>query len=172
MLRIKFYKIFLLALMFAVNATAQHAEKIKKDAETMCKATLSEDFNTLANYTHPKLITALGGKDKMVETLKKGFSDMKAKGGVFFDASVGDAGEVLSIGTELYSILPQKVVLKFKDVKISSVSSLVAVSKDNGTTWYFIDAGGMTDDQFKQMLPAAYGKLKIPKKTEPLITRD
>jgi hypothetical protein len=169
-------KIFYLAIccFFTVVgiANAQHAEKIKKDAEIMCKATLNGDFNTLAGFTHPIVLKAMGGKDKMIGVLTNGFRQMKTEGMSFYEAGVGEPGEIINIGTELYSVVPQKVVMQAKGFKIHSTSSLLAISSNKGANWYFLDAGGMTDAQFKQFFPNAYGKIQIPKRVEPTVVRD
>ena len=136
----------------------------------MAKATLNGDYKTLVKYTHPKVVKMMGGKDKMVTVLTSSISQMKSQGVSFEKANIGEPGKTISVGTELYSVLPQQLVMKANGQKFSTTSTLLASSADKGKTWYFTDAGGMTDQQIKQLFPGVLGKLTINKRTAPIIS--
>jgi len=156
-------------LLINFNLWAQQQVAIKYAAEIMAQATLKGDYETLANYTQPKVITLMGGREKMIAVVKNGMAAMKNQGVTFKEASVGTPGKVVNTGTALYAVVPQRIVMQTNQGSISTSTSLLACSMNKGKTWYFTDAGNMTDAQLKQLFPGVLGKLVIPKRTTPVM---
>lgn len=160
----------LLVTAFVFDSTAQQQQnQIKIMAEHMAKATLSGDYKTLAKYTHPKIVKMMGGQDNMIATLSDTFKKMHSQGYMFENATVGTPGKVVTVGKELYAVVPQRIQMKANGMSISTTTSLLANSADNGKHWYFTDAGSMTDEQVKKLFPGLSGKLVIPKRTMPVL---
>lgn len=164
----KYLATLLIIVTTFLNGVAQQQQQIKQAAELMAKATLKGDYKTLAKYTHPKVVKMMGGREKMVTILSSAINQMKSQGITFEDATVGDPQKIITVGTELYTVLPQRIVMKVNGQTISNASTLLANSSDKGKTWYFTDAGGMTDQQIKQLFPGVLGKLTINKRTTPV----
>ncbi|MES2378074.1 MAG: hypothetical protein V4553_15910 [Bacteroidota bacterium] len=165
----KHLKIILVFLTLSINVNAQYAMKIKHDAEEIAKAVVSNDFKTVVKYTHPIVIRMVGGPDKMIALMNKGLETMKAQGAAITGSEIGEPGKILNTKTALYSVVPQKVTMTSNGTKFYSTSSLLAISSNNGASWYFVDAGNITDAQIKQIFPEIYGKLTIPKRSEPVV---
>ena len=155
-----------------INAFAQHEEKIKSDAEIMVKATLNNDFKTLAQYTHPTLIRMMGGTDAMIALLNKSMAEMKSKGASIVDGIIGQPGKIIEIGKNLYSVVPQKVIMQSNGTKFFTNSSLLAISENKGESWYFLNVGSDNDENIKLLLPEISGKIDIPKGTKPIVITD
>ncbi len=62
--------------------------------------------------------------------------------------------------------MPQTVFMKVPNGKMKQESHLLAISKDNGVYWYFIDTVKLTDENVKSVLPNFNSDLKIPAKKE------
>jgi|GEM_PF-3179387 len=139
---------------------------LNRDVTAMMKATIANDFAVLAKYTHPLVVQMMGGADRMTAYLTNEFKKMQEQGVAFSDAQAVLPEKVIAVGTELYCVVPQKVVMAYGSKRITNTSSLLAVSNNGGSTWRFVDAGGMTDEQIKQYFPKIYGKLTIPKRSE------
>ena len=45
---------------------------IKQQAESTANAILSDDYETLIRFTHPRVIELVGGREKMISLIKKG----------------------------------------------------------------------------------------------------
>lgn len=165
-------KFTLLALFITVlsfNSFAQQAAQIKAAAQIMATATLNGDYKALAKYTHPKVVKMMGGQDKMITVVKQGLEQMKTQGYKIESVKVGNPGKVITTPSGLYSALSQSTVLNVNGKKLSNTSTLLANSADKGKTWSFVDAGGMTDAQLKQIFPDVVGKLEIAKRTAPVL---
>jgi hypothetical protein len=52
--------------------------------------------------------------------------------------------------------------------KIRRESHLLAISKDNGKHWYFMDTANLLRDNVKSILPHYNMELKIPAKEQPV----
>ena len=61
----------------AQTATQQQKAHIKALVQKIGDATVKEDYKTVLAYTHPKLLNAFGGSDKMLLLLRKTFGDLK-----------------------------------------------------------------------------------------------
>ena len=161
--------VLLITTFFSSNA--QQEKQIKQAAELMAKATLNGDYKTLTKYTHPKVVKMMGGSEKMITVLSGAINQMKSQGVSFDGATIGEPVKPITVGTELYTVMPQKIVMKANGQKISTTSTLLANSPNKGKTWYFTDAGGMTDQQIKQLFPGVLGKLTIAKRSAPVVTK-
>lgn len=172
MLRAKFYCLFLLFSAIAVSATAQHSDKIKMNAEELVKATVNNDFKVVVKYTYPMVVKMMGGAQKMINVLTEGAETMKAQGAAFKGGEIGEPGKILNVNGKLYSVVPEKIIMESNGTKFYATSSLLAISSDKGTNWYFIDGGNLTDAQIKQLFPEILGKLTIPKRSSPVVIHD
>jgi|GEM_PF-2101263 len=68
-------------LLFAaitMQANAQHNEKILQSANAWADTQKNDDFETLANYTSPKLLAYSGGREKWIVNRKSTLQRMPA----------------------------------------------------------------------------------------------
>lgn len=161
--------ILLLLTASFTTVSAQQKTQIKQQAQLMANATIKGDYKTLVKYTHPKIVNMMGGKEKMIAVVNKGVSQMQTNGITFKQALIGEPGNILNTGTGLYAVIPQKLIMNANGRTMTTTSSLLASSTDKGKTWYFTDAGNISDEQLKQLFPGVLGKLTIPKRTMPVV---
>ncbi len=158
---------FLFYFLFANTQTV--SENIKSQAEKMVTAFKDENYNSLLDYTYPKILEIAGGKEVLESMVKQMMDDMKADG-VFVDsATVGEPGAVFEAGTELHSTITQTVYMKYTGGRMISESTLLAVSMDAGSNWYFLDIKQLTPAMKTQFFPEFNPELIIPE-PKPLIT--
>jgi hypothetical protein len=164
----KYLKILLLLAIASVNLYAQDTAKIKRSAEIVVKATLIGDFKTVAMYTYPKVVEAMGGTNKMIELMDKTIAEMKSQGVIIKAGEIGQPGVILNTGVRLYSVIPEKIIIEVNGKRFYSTSSLLAISSNKGIDWYFIDAGNLSDEKVRQIFPDTRDKLIIPKLSVPI----
>jgi hypothetical protein len=157
----------LLFIAIYTNGFAQDTTKIRLNAEAIAKAIVDHDLKTVVQYTHPMVVNLVGGPDKMIDLMTKEFETMKAQGVTFVAGEIGKPGQIFITKTALYSVVPQKVIMAANGTKFYSDSFLLAISLNNGDSWYFVDGSNLTDAQIKQVFPEIYSKIVIPKKSEP-----
>jgi hypothetical protein len=122
------------------------------------------DFERLADFTHPKVVELMGGREKMAEFVRKGMADMKTQG--FETLSYTPAAEptqVLREGRTLYAILPARLRMRTPDgVVFVSESFMIALSGDDGKNWKFVSGATADATRLKILMPEVADKLKLP----------
>ncbi|MFT3705116.1 MAG: hypothetical protein QM802_22305 [Agriterribacter sp.] len=152
--------------------TAAAKASLQSAAQKMGALFVQKDYVAFIKYVNPKVLTAMGGKDKMMETLKAAMKQMEEQGISFNKFTIGEPSKIIYTKTDLESVVPQILELKTKDGRVVSTSYLVATSNDNGKTWYFVDTAGKTLAQMKTFIPSLSNELVIPAKTQPVFYKN
>jgi hypothetical protein len=157
---------FLFLFMFAPVQEDQRLDTAAKEAQRAADATVKADVETLADLTHPKIIELAGGRDRMIEAVRKGMESMKAQGIAIRSAEVAKPERIVEGEGALYCLIPQTVVLDVEGGTLTSRSHVIGVSRDSGKTWRFIDvAPGAA--KTREMFPEIPKDLKIPERQPP-----
>ncbi|MDI9366137.1 MAG: hypothetical protein QM541_14365 [Flavobacterium sp.] len=171
---------FMLAAMLLVMAstllaqTPQQIATLKAQANAMATAIKKQDFKTVIKMTNPKVVAAAGGEAKLLEQLSKGMGMMKAKGMNMSISNVviGEPSPFIKVKKQLQCTVPDKLEVKMIGGTISTNSTLIAISDDDGKTWNFIDAVGKNIAALKKVLPNLSDKLVIAKTEQPQFVPD
>src|SRR5688572_11812553 len=146
--------------------------KVKEQAEMTAKSLLENDFETLMKFTYPKVIELVGGRDKMISLIKKGTVEMDQQGISFDKVIIGEPSKTIMAGEEAHCLISQTIFMKVPKGKIKSETYLLAISKDSGNHWFFIDTVNLTMDNIKKVLPNYNPELIIPGKKQPEFIKD
>src|SRR5207248_2631782 len=149
------------------NADPQ-TERIRNLAAENSAALTAENYPRLVELTYPKVVEMIGGRDKMIETLRRGSEDMKAHGSAILGAEVSEPKEVVTVGDRQFAILPMTVRVRVPDGTLRSTGFLIAVSEDHGKTWTFIDGAGLKE-KLVQVLPEFPPQLLLPPREQPVL---
>lgn len=147
-------------------------EKIAAEARKAAEAVLKSDFKTTADYTHPKVIEEIGGREKMILVMEDGDKKMRADGMQFESVDIGQPAQISENGNIVSALVPETVYLKVPQGYLKTESQLVAVSENKGEQWYFIDAASLTTETLGDFLPELAGKISLPEKKSPVFTED
>ena len=162
----------ILFLAFSLSTKSQDLSLIiKQQATEMSEATVKGDYSLVIKYTYPKLIEFIGGVEKMKDIMTKGTEQMNAQGMTIEKVIIGEIGKIFVAGDELHCIIPEKITMKLKDGHLLINSNLLAVSKNKGKNWYFVDCN-MGKGQLVQLFPKFNNELIIPEKQTPIKTND
>ncbi|QEC44015.1 hypothetical protein [Pseudobacter ginsenosidimutans] len=167
--------IFVLFCLSSVNSQQtikDHSKSIKEQAEKMGELLVKKEYDSFARYNHPTILEMMGGKQKMIEVLEKSINEMEAEGISFTKVSFGQPSTVIPVKNELQCTVPQEIEMKMPNGRMVTKSTLIAVSEDNGKTWWFLDTAGKDISVMKQILPNLSSKIVIPEKEEPVIFKD
>ena len=119
------------------------AEQIRKLAAEDGVALASGNYARLADLTYPKLVELLGGRDEMIEMLRRGSEDMKAHGSAILATEVSAPKDIVVAGDKQFAIVPMVVRIHVPEGSLRSNGYLIALSEDRGNTWKFIDGAGL-----------------------------
>ncbi|MGZ3927414.1 MAG: hypothetical protein ACXVJG_10705 [Mucilaginibacter sp.] len=152
----------LLLFVIPIQSFAQDTVKLKHQAQAVANALLKSDYATVVNHTYPKIVTASGGKAQMLHMLKTGMQQMQAQGITLESATIGSPGKFYKAGAEIHCLVPETVVLKSDRGRLVNHANLLAISKNGGNMWYFLDINQNTYKQIPKLFPNFNKKLVIP----------
>jgi len=147
------------------------ATNIKVQAMDMASAVMNNDFNTFVKYMHPGIIGFAGGERMMKAKMDSAASAMKRFKVSFKKCSVGHPGEIIRHQDLLQSVYPQTTVMTTPMGELTVETSIIALSKDNGTSWWFIDTNVYRLDKLKNLIPELSPRLLIPPRKKPQLVR-
>jgi hypothetical protein len=165
---------FLAALVFSAPCRAADApspESIRAAAQSCADAMLKGDFEAFANFTHPKLIEMFGGRQKFIDTIKKGDAEMKSQKATITSFTVRAPDSTTKGGADLFAVVPTTLAMTIKDSKIKQDGYLIAVSSDNGAHWTFVTGEGIERAKLKEILPNLPDELKLPAKAAQVVEK-
>jgi hypothetical protein len=147
--------------------------KAAEQAEAIKKAVLDGDVSKLADLTHPKVVEAMGGKEKVIAASKAVLDQMKAQGIEIKSYTIGKPGDPVKDDKATYVVLPTKLELTAPKVKVQSESYLLAMTTDAGKTWTFADGTGLAAGPAREaLLPTLPKDLKLPEPKPPTVTKE
>jgi hypothetical protein len=173
------YRILITLLL--VGASLQIAsgdpqtERIRKLAAENSAALTSGNYAHLVDLTYPKVVEMIGGREKMIETVRRGTEDMKARGNAILGAEVSEPKQVVTSGDKQFAIVPMTTRVRVPEGTLRSNGFLIAVSEDRGKTWTFIDGAGFVREPGKekeklaQVLPDFPAQLSLPAREQPVL---
>ena len=173
----RIFSLVALSLVMATTLMAQTPQQLaalKTQANAMANAIKKQDYKTVIKMTNPKIVAAGGGEAKMMEELNKGIGMMKAKGMNISinNVSLGVPSAFIKVDKQLQCTVPDKIDIKMIGGTVSTNSTLIALSDDNGKTWNFIDAMGKNVATIKQVIPTLSDKLIIANMDKPQFVPD
>src|SRR5262249_35112704 len=139
--------LFVLAVL-AVPVRAEEKVNVDKAVElakVMEKAVLAGEHAKVVELTHPKVVEAMGGKEKMIEAIEKIMSAMKAQGIAIKSHTIGKPEEPVVDGKSAFVVLPTKLEMTAPQTKIAVESYLLGFTTDNGKSWLFVDGAGLNE---------------------------
>jgi hypothetical protein len=157
----------LLILLFPGYVFAQDTTALKRQANLLAKAFIASDYNTIINHTYPNVLVQSGGREKMMNTIKKGVDQMKAQGVIFESVKIGSPGKIYKSGEELQCLIPEILTLKLNNGHLINHSYLLAITKDKGKKWYFLDLNKGTLPHLHAVVPNLNKEMVIPEVTQP-----
>jgi hypothetical protein len=163
---------FLLIIVTTVSFGQVESKVIKEQAELTAKAVLNDDYETIIKFTYPKVIELVGGRDKMIALIKKGKIEIQQQGITFDKVTIGQPSKTVIAGDEIHCLVPQTVYMKVPKGKMKSETQLIAVSRDKGNNWFFIDAVNLNKGNIKSILPNYNFDLILPTKKQPIFIAD
>ena len=145
---------------------------ILQQADKMGKAFVAGEYDAFAKFTHPTIVTMMGGKEKMISEIARNFDQIKTEGVSFQNVSYGEPSQIIQYEGQLQCTLPQMIEMKVNDGTVTANAVLIAVSMDNGINWFFIDPTGNDITTMRKIIPTLSPKLNIPVSVEPSYSKE
>ncbi|RZJ71508.1 MAG: hypothetical protein EOO45_11810 [Flavobacterium sp.] len=152
------------------NGNAETALLQKADA--MGRAFIAKDYPAFTKFTHPAIVLLMGGEKNVLEYTTKSFAELEAEGIEFSNVTFAAPSEILSVDGELQSTLQQMIEMKVQGGTLTVATTLIAVSRDNGANWYFVDASGNDVAMMRKTIANLSPRLNLPPNPDPVFVED
>jgi len=114
----------------------------------------------------------MGGRENAVKASEKLMKSAAALGVVLKAYKVGEAGEFLTEGGNMFVVVPTSSEMATTNGTLVRKSYLLGISSDGGNTWTFADGVGLDKKEYRdKVLPKLPAKLKLPAKEKPQIIK-
>lgn len=143
-------KQIIFALAFLASVQTLSAQNILIDsANEYAAAFAKRDFDKVIDLTLPKIVDMGGGKELMVKDLHDERLQVVKNGMDYISASVGAPGEIFTANGDQQLVIPvtYKIVSNLSELDLEA--KLLAVSKDDGKSWYFLDVAKYDKESLK-----------------------
>jgi hypothetical protein len=161
---------FLLFSLILLNCQSQAPKSpapgagLEEQAAFFVKAYTSFEFDKVADMLLPEYVESLGGRETMIKTFKsdaKRFQDDEMK---LTDGKVGAASKPVTCNNSLQCVLEQSVTWHMKGAEpFSAETNLIAISRDEGKTWKFLQSGPDDLAALRQQFPILCEDLVLKK---------
>lgn len=145
------------------------SEKIISECNIMAEAMLQKNYSTIIDYTYPKLVEMGGGKTVLLKASGPALKKIDSSSFELDKISFGEPQKIYVAGKEFHCIVPETLTIKTGGKKMQATFFLMAISRDNGNKWYFIETHKFTPEFIKKIFPDFNYNIIIPEKTNPII---
>lgn len=166
--------ILLISLFSAtLSVQAQSDEELStlvlKHADSMAQCFIAKDYACFLNYSHPKVIHSMGGYQSALKKTKEEFRKFEEEDGITFEAlKFGTPSKMIHAGTELQCIIQQQIEMLLPRGRMTAITTLIALSEDNGKSWYFTDASRFDLASMQRLIPSLSNDLVFPYPQDPV----
>ena len=135
-----------------------------EQGKIMTESFQTGDYDRFIDFVHPKIIEMTGGRDSM----KIMFESIGPE--VEFISNELTIPNKLIIKDTLYQCaFEQKQVMSINGQKLYTLASLIGISYDSGSNWFFISVASNTLTGLQQKFPELSNDLDIKKQTDPVL---
>lgn len=143
----------------------QEAERAAREqAKQIGDAMVVGDLRHVIAMTHPKVIQAAGGPERMYVQMHQTADQMRADRFEFESVDIGAAYWSDLGGDAWYVLLPQTIFMRTPRTGLVQDGSLLGISEDRGVTWKYVDVSSIDEKLFRRLFPGAPARLPIPSK--------
>lgn len=145
------------------------AARAARDQARLCvAAVVAGDLGKVADLTHPRALAAAGGRQKMIDALRRARAGLEADGVSYLSGEAGLPASLHRGKGGLYCVVPVAYRIRSGDDRYRLRSPLVAVSADEGRTWRFADTAP-GEEAVRKVIPEIPRDLAFPADEEPTI---
>lgn len=145
---------------------------VQEQAGIMGRAFVKGDYQTFSKYTYPPIVNAMGGESRMTNVLANTAISMKAQGMAFDAITFDKPTKIVKRDDELQCTLQQHTTIKLANGRAVVTSTLIAISKDGGKNWFFVDTSDKSEAEIRKALPNLSTAITIPAQAKPVYYKD
>jgi hypothetical protein len=136
-------------------------DTFKKDVEAMGRCLVESDYDCFIKYNHPMIIQGYGSKERMKDLLGQMMKGYREYQGEIKKIEFVGIHQVESNGSNIQAVIDQDVTLDKNGNRVADHQKVLAVSEDNGNTWYYINLTGTDKEKISRFYPELNKKLNF-----------
>lgn len=126
---------------------------VVQSAKKYMDAYLNEDYESMADMTHPNILSLSGGKTFVAQDLKNDRGSMEGMGFNYIGGEVGIPGQVYEAGREALCFVPINYMIELQGKKYKTETTILASSSSNGKIWKFVSLDRQDAESIKTFIP-------------------
>ncbi|WP_294818739.1 hypothetical protein [uncultured Flavobacterium sp.] len=147
---------------FSQSANGALDTVLLTQADAMGKAFVNKDYEAFIKYSHPVVITMMGGHSKMLADTQESFKAFEEEGITFLNVTFSSPSKILESEGELQATFTEMIEMKVPGGKLTAYAKVIALSQDNGANWYFIDCTDHPIEMMRKLIPSLHPGLVLP----------
>lgn len=151
-----------LFLLFTLPCFSQ--SPLVEQAKEYANALVNREFEKVASLTHPEIVELGGGAEYIKGDLEKERQMLVDSGSEFVSAQIGEVGQYFEENGEIQTIFPISFQLMINKEEFTAENHVLAVSKDKGNKWYFVDLAKYDKESLKTFVKNLNDELPFPEK--------
>jgi len=149
--------------------TKEISNKAHQQANKMAEFIVKRNADSLISLNYPRLIQLSGGKDKIIEYMRKIWKKYDDDGVKILSIQVDNPPKMVYYHGLYQCTISQTMVMQKGDKKVEVKSAMIGLSTDNGNKWYFLDVTSQKLSNIKATLPEISNELEIPESKATLL---
>ncbi len=152
-----------ISVLFLIGFTNLSSQQvIQSKAQEFADAFVKAEFLKVAEWTHPDVVAKSGGMEYIMEDLKSARVATTEQGLVYNSAKVLEPQKILMHEGEIQTIVPVDYELQLMDKKYKNTSYILAISKDDGETYSFVNLLQFDQESLEFFIENLNPDIKIP----------
>lgn len=161
--------IIIFAVIFNFSNSQTTNSNLNSQLQMMRKYFLEKNYKEFLNFSHPKVVEMIGGREKLIQATTAAMGRMEKEGYIFKNVNFKEPSKFIKKGNETQVTIRQEILMKTPKGKILADYTLIGISNDNGKNWKFIDTSGKSKEVMRKYFPNLSPDIVIKPKTQKLI---
>ena len=147
-------------------------DNIKHQALKMMDFLIKRNCDSFIEFVYPKIIEMFASKKEAMLAITNSWKKSDADSMKIIKFKLGEPSKIISQEDELQCTIPQSLEFENPKSQVIVKSTLIAISRDKGEKWYFIDAFGKNREKIKSIFPNISNQLIIPEQAKPELIKN
>ena len=145
-------------------------ENIKVHTDSMKNYFLKKDLKSFLTFTYEPMLKLNGGSGKVKADLENELESFAKEGFAISNIEYENISKFIYAKNQIQCTVTERSEYLGTGLKMKLKSTVIAISRDQGKTWKFIDPFGMSLKQLQKYLPELSEEIILPAVEEPIIT--
>lgn len=139
-----------------------------EQADMMGQKFVARDYEAFLKYAHPATIKSMGGQQAALRKMNEQMKQVIEDGIVVTNVSFGIPSKFIKVNSELQCTVPQIIEMHVPGGKVTTTTTMLAISSDNGKTWSFIDTANHNHSNMKLLIPNLSDEIILEPAADPV----